>query len=308
VLPENLELLRREFRLPLLIGTGQLDVGFAHESECTPAPNFSLDSESLSTRDRAFEYRAVKPERAVSFVRRSSSRRSSSLRRAVQGVRRAAPLLILSFWRAVIPSFMNLSDADIGADTSAMLSGQVALPDRKYPGPDQRVAFFERLEERLNTISAIEAASVVSALPGMDGGARSFVIAGRPAQAGTQLPVVTTVRVGPRYFDALGAGPVRGRPLDRSDGLPGRENIVVNRRFAATHFPGEDPIGERIGSTDEKGGKPPDVWLTLVGVSPTVRQRDVGSRTRIPWCTCRTTSTRSWQPTCWSGAGRTPPA
>jgi ABC-type antimicrobial peptide transport system permease subunit len=41
------------------------------------------------------------------------------------------------------------------------------------------------------------------------------------------------------------------------------------------HFGSEDPLGSRIGFTDEKGSKPPETWFTIVGVAPTVRQRSM---------------------------------
>ena len=72
----------------------------------------------------------------------------------------------------------------------------------------------------------------------------------------------------------------RGRALSNDDGLPGRENVVVNQRFVAMHFAGEDPIGRRIGfapppsaASESATTKPPATWFTIVGIAPTVRQR-----------------------------------
>jgi hypothetical protein len=63
--------------------------------------------------------------------------------------------------------------------------------------------------------------------------------------------------------------------------MPGRETVIVNQRFAALHFPGEDPIGRRITlSIDLQGGAPPaggiptSLTATIVGIVPNVRQRD----------------------------------
>ena len=41
---------------------------------------------------------------------------------------------------------------------------------------------------------------------------------------------------------------VRGRAFNDSDGTPGHEARIVNQRFVAMHFPGEDPLGRRIRS------------------------------------------------------------
>jgi putative ABC transport system permease protein len=171
-------------------------------------------------------------------------------------------------------SFLMLYGTDIGVDTTPLMTANVSLPDRKYHEPEQRVALFRQLDERLNAISALEAATVSTAWPGGGGGGRSFVIDGRPPQTGTQLPSATTLMVGPHYFDTIGVRLIRGRALTDNDGQAGQQNVVVNQRFAALHFPGEDPIGLRVGFTPE-AAKPPASWMTIVGVAPTVRQRSL---------------------------------
>ena len=64
----------------------------------------------------------------------------------------------------------------------------------------------------------------------------------------------------------------RGRPFTDRDGTAGNDSVIVNRRLADRFFPNEDPLGRRIrltarGETDEESA-----WLTIVGISPTVRQ------------------------------------
>jgi predicted permease len=186
----------------------------------------------------------------------------------------ALTLVLLAGAGFMMRSFMMVYNTDIGVDIAPLLTANVALPDRKYPGPDPRVAFFRQLDERLNAVGALEAATVANAWPGGGGGGRTFVIEGRPAPAGTQLPLTTTITTGPHYFDTIGVRLLRGRPLADTDGLAGQHNVIVNERFVAMHFPGEDPIGRRIGFTPD-AAKPPAAWMTIVGVAPVVRQRSV---------------------------------
>jgi predicted permease len=187
----------------------------------------------------------------------------------------ALTLVLLAGAGYMMRSFLALSSFDLGIDTSPLVTARVSLPNRKYPGNDQRVAFFQRLEERLNTIGGVEGAAVVSNPPGMGGGRRPFAIEGAPpTEAGETASRVTTVLVGPRYFDALGLGVIRGRALLETDGLPGQENVVVNKEFAETHFRGQDPLGQRFGFKNEN--EPPKTWMTIVGVVPNVRQRGMG--------------------------------
>ena len=87
--------------------------------------------------------------------------------------------------------------------------------------------------------------------------------------------------VDPRYFKTIGLPLQRGRDLTDEDGMTGRESAIVNQRFAALHFPNEDPIGRRItlsidlqGGPAPAGGIPVSLTATIVGIVPNLRQRD----------------------------------
>jgi hypothetical protein len=84
---------------------------------------------------------------------------------------------------------------------------------------------------------------------------------------------VSRVVIGARYFETLGLALVRGRAFTATDGTPGHESAIVNQLFASVYFPGQDPIGRRIRLTDEMISGQAAPWSTIVGVTPTVRQR-----------------------------------
>jgi putative ABC transport system permease protein len=95
--------------------------------------------------------------------------------------------------------------------------------------------------------------------------------------SGSRPPSVPTVTIGGGFFETLNVHLARGREFTNLDGTPGREAAIVNERFAAVYFPGEDPIGHRIRLTDPNAYDAASApWVTVVGVSPTVR-RDVTS-------------------------------
>ena len=87
-----------------------------------------------------------------------------------------------------------------------------------------------------------------------------------------------TLYVSEGYFDTLGVAALQGRLLREIDGAPGSEAVVVNARFASKYYPGENVLGKRIrlkaptSGPDAQKVKP---WTTIVGVTPTVRQRNV---------------------------------
>jgi hypothetical protein len=70
---------------------------------------------------------------------------------------------------------------------------------------------------------------------------------------------------------------IRGRNFTDADGAPGVETVLINERLAEQYFPGEDPIGKRIRFTGRRltPEQPKDVWRTIIGVTPTIRQGSV---------------------------------
>jgi predicted permease len=172
-------------------------------------------------------------------------------------------------------SFTALYRLDLGIETSHLLTVSLSLPNQKYPTPDLRQAFFTRLDERLGGLAGLESATIATALPMGGGGTRQLRVEGRPEAAGVQPPIVTLLIIGPRYFETLGARLARGRGFEAVDGSPGHQAAIVNQRFVAMHFGSEDPIGRTITLTPDNPGalvlEP--VSATIVGISPTIRQR-----------------------------------
>jgi putative ABC transport system permease protein len=193
----------------------------------------------------------------------------------------ALTVVLLAGAGFMMRNFMNLYRMDLGIETSHLLTTSLALPDRKYQSLEQRLAFYQRLEERLQTSGKIRAVTVASNTPMGGGFSRNLAIDGRPLAAGEQTPTVTMLTIDPRYFETLGLSLVRGRNFTSDDGSAGQENAIINARFAQMHFANEDPIGRRITLTiDLAGGAPPtggiplSLTATIVGIAPNVRQRN----------------------------------
>jgi putative ABC transport system permease protein len=184
-------------------------------------------------------------------------------------------LVLLSGAGLMIRSFMNLYQMDIGIDTSKLVSMQLIFPTRTYSSLESRALFLQQLDDRLNSISAIEGASTTNYLPFSGASQRRLEIDGRADMTGEQRPLVGMLAVGSRYFDALGVRMVRGRAFNATDGEPGREAMIINQRLAEMHFRGEDPVGKRIRLINDGNipGAPKFYQATVVGISPTIRQR-----------------------------------
>lgn len=167
---------------------------------------------------------------------------------------------------------------DIGVDTTRMLTMRLSLPDKKYPTPEKRRLFYEALLPHLAAVPGVAASSITSAPPGNGAVSKTVEFEGRPEPDSKKVPQITTMYVSDGYFDTLGVTMRQGRALSDADGNAGSEAIVVNARFAAQYFPGEDVIGKRVRFKAATSG--PDAnklkpWMAIVGIAPTIRQRNV---------------------------------
>jgi predicted permease len=190
----------------------------------------------------------------------------------------ALTLVLLSGAGFMVRSILVLYNRDLGIETAHLLTMRLQLPNRKYPTPEQRRAFYQRLDDRLAALGNVQAATITTNPPVAGGATRQLVVEGREPAAGEQPQTVTQVMIGPRYFETVGVKLARGRTFDEVDGTAGHDSAIVNQRFVAMHFPGEDPIGRRIRLTSEAApGAPPQppTVATIVGISPTVRQRSM---------------------------------
>jgi putative ABC transport system permease protein len=155
------------------------------------------------------------------------------------------------------------------------LTTSITLPPARYRTPDQRSGFYRQLHERLSAIGGVSAAAVATVLPMGGATPRQLAIDGREPAAGDKPPTVWTVTVSPPYFAAIGLHVLRGRAFDDRDGARGAETAIVNQRFVEMFFAGGDAIGHQIRLADASAANVAPPWLTIVGISPTVRQRSL---------------------------------
>src|SRR6185295_13701757 len=182
-------------------------------------------------------------------------------------------LVLLAGAGFMMRSFMNMYRFEPGFETSRLLMMSIILPGRKYPSRDDQLTILRRIEERLNSVGAIEGATTSIAPPMGGGNSRQLAIDGHSAAAGDKPATVTMLQTGPHYFDALGVKLLRGQAWTPNDGTPGHEVAIINQQLATTYFGTEDPIGKRIRLTDDTPAGQQSAWATIVGLSPNVRQR-----------------------------------
>lgn len=166
----------------------------------------------------------------------------------------------------LIRAYDRVRNTDPGFDGANVLTFTVSIPGATYVDSPKRVAFWNRLQERLRELPVVEAAGIVSCAPvsGCHWGWLYSTEGAPPRAANEPNPVILNRLASPEYFPAMGIRLKEGRVFtgtDARDTLDTESAVIVNETFVKTFWPnGESPIGKRIRS----GEKAP--WRTVVGV------------------------------------------
>jgi putative ABC transport system permease protein len=200
----------------------------------------------------------------------SSGRAARRFTSALVVAELALTVVLLAGAGLMLRSFLTLYRMDFGIRTDRVLTMRLTLAEQKYPKAPDWAAFYDRLEERLAGVPGLQSAALASTLPLMGGERRALKFEGRPAPAGSKDPQVTVVRVSPGYFDALELPLRSGRAFRPDDGRAGSEAAIVNQRWVEKFSAREEVLGHRIRLKDDEETP----WLTIVGVAPSVQQRN----------------------------------
>ncbi len=197
----------------------------------------------------------------------------------------ALTLVLLVGAGLMIRSFLKLYTLDLGIRTEHLMTMRMELPSLKYPTPETRRVFYDRLKPRLAALPGNEAVAFTTSVPPFGSWRRPMEVEGRPVRkTDEEAPEVAFVTISPEFFDTVGVQLRRGRNFSESDGAPGLETAIINDRLASQFFAGEDPIGRRIKFTVTTGpgenARPPEVWRTIVGICPSLRHSN--SREPLP--------------------------
>jgi putative ABC transport system permease protein len=142
---------------------------------------------------------------------------------------------------------MTLAAVDPGIEPEQVLVGRVNLVGDAYRTGQEKVAFFEEIMPRIQALPGTAAAGAITFLP-MDGlgAGTSYWPAEHPKPPNDERPVADIRNVTGDYFEAMGIELLRGRSFDDRDRSDAPQTVVVNRALAEAHWPGANPVGQRV--------------------------------------------------------------
>ena len=173
----------------------------------------------------------------------------------------ALALMLSTSAGLLMQAFRKVLQVNPGFRPENVLTFGISLPDANYDRPEQKIAYYENLLDRLRKLPGVSAAGMTSAPPlgGRWGG--QFEAEGARISPRDENPVVLRVAATPGYFDAIGSTLLAGRVFEQRDcKLDSPLVVIVNETFARHFWPGQNPLGKRI---RYPGGKD---WYEVIGL------------------------------------------
>ena len=182
----------------------------------------------------------------------------------------ALTLVLLVCAGLLIRSVMRLKNVDTGFNPQNILAMNIGLPGIKYPKPENQVAFFKEVTERIALLPGVKAAGTTSVLPLSDNfDGRGLLVEDHPKPRGEEISVDLYIAT-PGYLRAMEIPLLKGRVITEQDTSDAFKIALINSTMAAQLWPNEDPLGKRIKFPGSE--KNPQQWRTIVGVVKDVAQ------------------------------------
>ena len=184
----------------------------------------------------------------------------------------ALSLILLIGAGLLIRSYQRITNANPGFDAENVLSFRISLPGFKYKSPDEVIAFYKRLEDRLAALPGVQhvGSNYLLPLSSVALGWEPITVEGYvPKAAGEDLIIASSGYINPDYFRAMGMPLLNGRYFDDRDVRGAPDVAIVDDKLAERFWPNEDPIGKRM----RRGDSGP--WRTVVGVVADTKEYEV---------------------------------
>ena len=137
-------------------------------------------------------------------------------------------------------------------------------------------AFHQQLIERVKAMPGVESVGMISIIPPLGAGRRSFSILGHPAPSPNERPEAGFNEVSPSYFQTMRIPLKKGRYLNEHDTQNAPWVVVISETLANRYFPNEDPVGQKILLRYEPQAVDEERPREIVGMVGEVKQIGLG--------------------------------
>lgn len=199
----------------------------------------------------------------------TGSRSQHRVRHALIVSEVALALILLVGAAFFLRGLQRITQRDAGWRTENLLTAYLSLRGPHVSTTAARDAFFRRLQDRLTVIPGVERAAIGTSLPtfGLNTGS-GFVVEGQPVPEPGSNPRARVAAVLPGYFDTLGIRLLAGRDFAPTDTHEKPMVVVINETMARQLWPGQNPIGKRIGGVTPFMANPREIVGVVSDVRP----------------------------------------
>ena len=193
----------------------------------------------------------------------------------------ALTLTLLVAAGLVLKSFSRLQSLSLGYEPRGLFTARFELPWKKYNDRDKIDTFSKALLDKVRALPGVESAGVSSNGPLMGGWQTGFWREEKPRPQPSDMLNSDLEVVGGDYFSTFKVPLLRGRTFNERDTKDSPRVIVIDQGMADQYFPGEDPIGKRLGvdvGNDDEGW----VMSEIIGVVAKVRFHAVDEMAPLP--------------------------
>ena len=197
----------------------------------------------------------------------------------------ALTLTLLVAAGLVVKSFSRLQSLSLGYEPRGLFTARFELPWQQYNNRDKIDLFAKALLEKVRALPGVQNVAVSSNGPLMGGWQTGFWREENPRPQPSDMLNSDLEVVGGDYFSTLKVPLLRGRTFNERDTKDSPRVIIIDQAMAEQYFPGEDPIGKRLGvdlGNDEEGW----VMSEIVGVVARMRFHAVDEMAPLPLIYC----------------------
>src|SRR6266436_2233166 len=193
----------------------------------------------------------------------------------------ALTLTLLVAAALVLKSFSRMQSLSLGYEPRALFTARFELPWRIYNNREKIDTFGKALLDKVRAIPGVQNAAISSNGPLMGGWQTGFWREENPRPQPSDMLNGDLEVVAGDYFQTLKVPLVRGRTFNERDTKDSPRVIIIDQAMAEQYFPGENPIGKRLGvdaGNDDEGW----VMSEIVGVVAKMRFHAIDELAPIP--------------------------
>jgi len=197
----------------------------------------------------------------------------------------AFTLTLLVAAALVLKSFSRMQSLHLGYEPRGLFTARLELPWRTYSSREKIGTFTKALLDKVSAVPGVQSAAIGSNSPLMGGWQTGFWREETPRPQPSQMLNADLEVISGDYFATFKVPLLRGRTFNDRDTKDSPRVIIIDQAMAEQYFPGEDPIGKRIGvdaGNDEEGW----VMSEIVGVVARMRFHAVDEMAPLPVIYC----------------------